>query len=488
MSHIVQQFDRIRRDAPGRPLIHVPAPSGSTTLTAEDVWTRSLEQGKALEALGLDSDHLVISAAGNRAAAVPLWLACLRLGIALMPVDAGTPIAEIVDLAGRFGAATVVGPPGFADGQAAWPSTAMAGGLSAAQLPLTPQPQIYKGAAALKVTSGSTGLPKATFTREAQLVADHASIAAAMDIRPDDCQIAAIPLSHAYAIGNLVLPLLLQGTAFVLREGFVPQQVRADATAYSARVFPGVPFMFAHFAANRDVMPWPAPLERAISAGAPLDHATAVRFFESFGVKIHTFYGASETGGISFDDSDEIGSETTVGRAMPAVTISIRREEGAPEGSGRVHVAGPAVSSGYAGQPSADLGFVDDGYLTGDFGHFRGDRLLLTGRASSFINVAGKKVLPDEVEAIVRQIDGVEAVSVMGADDERRGQQVVACIVKRGADLDERIVRQHCASRLSAHKVPRTIVWLDNLPLTERGKLDRAALARIVQRALEKPR
>jgi acyl-CoA synthetase (AMP-forming)/AMP-acid ligase II len=170
---------------------------------------------------------------------------------------------------------------------------------------------------------------------------------------------------------------------------------------------------------------------------------------------------------------------------MPAVTISIRPEEGAPEGSGRVHVAGPAVSSGYAGQPSADLGFVDHGYLTGDFGRFRGDCLVLTGRASSFINVAGRKVLPDEVEAVVRQLDGVDAVSVIGADDRMRGQQVVACIVTRRADLNERVVRQHCASRLSAHKVPRTIVWLDRLPLTERGKLDRAALARLVQRALE---
>ena len=72
MSHIVQQFDRIRRDTPARPLIHVPAHGGSTTLTAEDLWTLSLEQGKALEALGLDGDHLVISAAGNRAAAVAL--------------------------------------------------------------------------------------------------------------------------------------------------------------------------------------------------------------------------------------------------------------------------------------------------------------------------------------------------------------------------------------------------------------------------------
>ena len=102
---------------------------------------------------------------------------------------------------------------------------------------LIPAPQIYRGAAALKVTSGSTGLPKATFTRESQLVADTVHITTAMDIGPDDCQIAAIPISHAYGLGNLVMPLLLQGTAIVLREAFIPQQLHADATTYGARVF-----------------------------------------------------------------------------------------------------------------------------------------------------------------------------------------------------------------------------------------------------------
>ena len=488
MSHIVHAFDRIRRDAPARPLIHVPGPGATATLTAQDLWDLSLAYAAALDARGIDGDHLVISAAGNRPGAVALWLACLRLGVALMPTDAGTPPAEIEKLAGRFGATTVVAPETLAGLDALGSYEALPGGLAATHImTVMPRPDVYKGAAVLKVTSGSTGLPKATFTRESQLVADQASIVAAMDIRSDDCQIAAIPLSHAYAIGNLVLPLLLQGTPFVLREAFVPQQVRMDAINYSARVFPGVPFMFSHFANHRDVVPWPAPLQRAISAGAPLDHATTVRFFDAFGVKIHTFYGASETGGISFDDTDEVGAETNVGRAMPAVTITVRAEDGAPNGSGRVHVAGPAVSSGYAGLASDDLGFVHGGYLTGDFGHVddRG-RLTLTGRASSFINVAGKKVLPEEVERVVGQLDGIAAVAVLGVDDAMRGQQVVACVVSQRGELNERLVRQHCLSRLSPHKVPRRILWLDSLPLTERGKLDRAALARIVQRALEK--
>ena len=114
----------------------------------------------------------------------------------------------------RFGATIAILPGSTPGLEALGTATPFDGPLVAVRLAdAIPAPQIYRGAAALKVTSGSTGLPKATFTREAQLVADTAHITTAMDIGPEDCQIAAIPISHAYGLGNLVMPLLLQGTA-----------------------------------------------------------------------------------------------------------------------------------------------------------------------------------------------------------------------------------------------------------------------------------
>src|SRR6185436_14900455 len=171
-----------RRDSPNRVLIHLPAAGAS--LTAEDIWQASLRQRATLEALGLGEEHLVISAAGNRPAAIPLWLACRGLGIALMPVDLGTPTAEIATLAGRFGATIAIlsgSTPGL---EALGQTTPFESPLVAVRLAgQNPAPQIYRGAAALKMTSGSTGLPKATFTREAQLVADTVHITTAIGIR-----------------------------------------------------------------------------------------------------------------------------------------------------------------------------------------------------------------------------------------------------------------------------------------------------------------
>jgi acyl-CoA synthetase (AMP-forming)/AMP-acid ligase II len=418
---------------------------------------------------------------------VSLWLTCRSLGIALMPVDAGIPAAEIKTLALSFGATIAILPRSTPGLETLGTATPFDGPLVAVRLAdVIPAPQTYRGAAALKITSGSTGVPKATFTREAELIEDAAHVTTAMNIHPQDCQIGAIPISHAYGLGNLVMPLLLQGTPVVLREGFVPQQLHADATTYKARVFPGVPYMFAHLANNPRAIAWPRELATLVSAGAPLDPTMANAFARTFGIKIHSFYGTSESGGISFDDSPDVDETGTVGRPLPGVTITLRPHEGAPIDGGRVHVAGSAVSVGYAGQATSDGAFTDGGFLTGDFGRFDSrQRLILTGRASSFINVAGKKIQPEEVETVLRSMRGIEDVRVLGIADPVRGQQVVACVVPRRADMTTTEIRQFCAARLSAHKIPRTVVWLERIPLTERGKTDHAKLEAFVREQLD---
>jgi long-chain acyl-CoA synthetase len=485
LSDIVERFDRVRRDSPNRLLIHLPA--AGVSLTAEDIWNTALFQRAQLEALGLGEEHLVISAAGNRPAAVSLWLACRSLGIALMPVDAGTPIAEMRTLVRRFGATIAILPGSTPELETLGTATPCGTSLVAVKLAdAIPAPQTYRGAAVLKVTSGSTGVPRATFTRESQLVEDAAHITTAMNIGPQDCQIAAIPISHSYGLSNLVMPLLLQGTPVVLREAFIPQQLHADATTYNARVFPGVPYMFAHFANNPDAIAWPRGLEALVSAGAPLDPIMANAFARTFGVKIHSFYGTSESGGISFDDSPDLDASATVGRPLPGVTITLRPQEGAPIDGGRVHVAGGAVSSGYAGQAPGDEVFTDGGFLTGDVGRFDArQRLILTGRTSSFINVAGKKLQPEEVEEVLRSMRGIDDVRVLGIADAVRGQQVVACVVTQHDVITATAIRQFCAARLAAHKIPRTVVWLERIPLTERGKTDRATLEAFVREHLD---
>jgi long-chain acyl-CoA synthetase len=478
-SSLVEHFDRIRHDTPTRPLIHLPL--ARTTLTAGDIWNGNLAQRSLLVSAGLGRDHLLLCAIGNRPEVFPLWLACRALGIALLPVDSGTTVAEIAQIAKRFGATAAIVPETGAAAELGSVHPFAPGLVRVAFRSAVAAPHLHAGAAVLKLTSGSTGLPKATFSTEEQLLADVDHITTAMGIRADDCQMACLPLSHAYGMGNLLLPLLVQGTAVVLREGFVPHQFMDDARTYDARVFPGVPFMFDHFKDHFPPGTWPRRLERLISAGARLDATTARGFHAAFGVKICSFYGTSETGGIAFDDSPTLAEEGTVGRPMPGVSVTLRPEDGAPVGGGRVHVAGAAVASGYVGSEGGD-GFSAEGFLTGDFGRYASTgELVLCGRVSSFINVAGRKVQPEEIEATLRQMPGVADVRVIGAPDPIRGEQIVACIVPGGQSVGTLAVRQFCASRLAPYKIPRAVVPLERIPLTGRGKTDRRKLQQIVE-------
>jgi long-chain acyl-CoA synthetase len=471
VSELVAAFAAHHRYAPRRTLVHLPGLH--TTLTASDIWDESGRIADRLASLGVRTGELVVSGLGNRPEGVALLLACRRLDVVLMPVDAGATPHEFETLSRRFGARILITPP----------STDARSGISAGNLVYQPGQETsarYHDTVLLKLTSGSTGLPKAVTVSERQLVADTTNITSTMGIGYEDTQIAVIPLSHAYGLSVLLLPLIYLGTPMLLRESFVPQLLPADARMVAARRLAGVPFMFDHFLAHPPADGWPASLTRIISAGAKLPPSTAESFHRQFGVKIHGFYGATETGGICFDAGDVIDKGDRVGRPLQGVTVSLVPEPDAATGTGRVHVKSAAVGHGYAGGEAGD--FVDGGFLTGDIGSMDEGELTLRGRVSAFINVAGRKVQPEEVEAVLRRMPGVSDVRVLGAADPRRGQQVAACIVVGGDNQPDLVeVRQFCAQWLAPHKIPRLIVFVDSIPLTPRGKTNRTALEELVR-------
>ncbi len=479
MKAIVDRFASVCRGDPQRPLIHLP--TTERTLTASDLDDRCQQYRRQLASLGVTAGDLVLSASGNRAGTIPLLLACWTIGAPVLPVDAGTPIAEVLDLAERFHASAVVVPASVAERSSA---RSLDHELSVLVRDALPQPS-YRGASLLRLTSGSTGLPKAVLTTEVQLLADTEHIVSAMGITADDVQLAAIPISHAYGFGNLVMPLLLQGTSIVLRESFVPPQLPVDARRHGARVFHGVPFMYRHYLAHPPVDGWPPTLTLLVSAGARLELETVRGFHDRFGLKIHSFYGTSESGGIAFDSDDDLDDVSTVGRPLSGVTIDLRRDAGVPPGHGRIHVRSLAVCPRYVGDTAESGELGEEGFLTGDYGRVLSDgRLVLAGRVSSFINVAGRKVQPGEVERILRDMDGVVDVRVLSATDAARGEQITAVVAGRPG-LTLAAVRQHCAFRLAAYKIPRIVVFVDRLPLTSRGKTDDRALNALVRAQMD---
>jgi acyl-CoA synthetase (AMP-forming)/AMP-acid ligase II len=512
-SELATAFAAVLRDRAEAPLL--TAPSEGRTCTARDLDVAARALASTLRKAGLVPGHLVVSGLGNVVAFPALVLACLREGWPLLPADRSMPVAELAALAVRWDAAAlVVGSPSRVDleersaSAREWPLDRIVDlvpGVAASVRHPSPAPGRHGPAALLKLTSGTTGTPRATLSEERHLIADVRHITSVMAIGPTTRQLGVIPLSHSYGFSNLLLPLLWQGSPLLLRPQFVPTQIVPDLQAGGLDTFAGVPFMFDHLARHRRLPALPS-LRLVVSAGARLPFEIVEAFHHATGCKIRSFYGSSETGGICFDDSSDIDARVPVGRPMGDTEVSLVPDAEAPEGSGRVRVCGPNVIDRYAtpaiagdsdggddgslGKPPARRSLGEGGgrsthscFLTGDHARLDEDGLfVLTGRAASFVNVAGRKVVPQEVEGALRSLPGVADAVALAIDDPVRGQALGACLVSSGA-WDARTVRHALAARLAPYKLPRVVVVVEALPLTDRGKVDRRAIEQLLNRA-----
>ncbi len=190
--------------------------------TFDDLFNDFLACRSALTHAGVDRAATVVSLVGNRPIFFPLFAACMDLGLALVAVGDATD-AEAAALAGHARASAVVTDREFAPG---WGTrTALTDGTMVLRLDDPADAVPYGESVVLKLTSGSTDVPKAAVASETHLVNDGRHIIEAMGIRATDVNFTCIPLSHSYAIGNIVMPLLWQGTgvgaATVVQSGAV---------------------------------------------------------------------------------------------------------------------------------------------------------------------------------------------------------------------------------------------------------------------------
>ena len=478
-SLLVERFDRVRRDGPDRNLVY--AISERRAISAGEIWGAYLAWRSGVRAAALPPATAVVSLLGNRAALFPFLLATRDLGLIPVMVDSVPTQYELDGLLRALRPSAVVARPDT-EVPAADSVVPLPAGSALHRCSATAGEPATHAAELFKLTSGSAGVPKAVACSELNLVADGEQIVEAMGIGRDDVNLGAIPLSHSYGLGNLVMPLLLQGTSLVLWERFTPHRLLEDASRCGVTVLPGVPYMYDHLLQRLQGAALPGSLRLLLTAGARIRLETVLGCRRAFGRKLHSFYGSSETGGIAFDDATDIDEALPVGRPLPGVTVTLRAAVG--EESGLVHVRGRAVAEGYAtgGGNEPESGFVDGGFLTGDLGRFRDDALVLTGRKSGFLNVAGRKVQPAEIERVLLELPEVEAARVFSIGSATRGEIVVACLVPvPEASIRIGAVRGHCSRRLSPHKVPRRFVLADELPVDTRGKVSERALRALVR-------
>jgi acyl-CoA synthetase (AMP-forming)/AMP-acid ligase II len=325
----------------------------------------------------------------------------------------------------------------------------------------------------LKLTSGTTAEPRAIRFRSEQLLADCNQICETKGISGADLNFGVIPVSHSYGFSNLLLPLIARGVPMVMSRDRTPRAVLDDIGRTNATVFPGMPVLFQAFC-EMEYVPLLPKLRLCISAGAPLPMAVARKFRSRFGLAIHSFYGASECGGICYDREGRTDIEGYVGPPMKGLELELVDPSAI---ASQVRVRSSAAGDGYFPESNDEkLGgrrFLPDDLLARD-----GDGFKIVGRVSDVINVAGKKVNPSEIEQVLLRFRGVrQAVAFGRPAPGLRNEEIAACVVGN-IELQEADLVEACRNELSLWQVPKRIFVVDQIPANERGKVSRRELAK----------
>ncbi len=335
-------------------------------------------------------------------------------------------------------------------------------------------------------SSGSTGRPKRVARTHGMCWAEGESYEVSMAIGPADRIFCAIPLFHTYGQGNCLFTGIRTGAAIVILEEPNPFSLRRQRALelleqHAVTIFPGVPFNFRLLAdapGEADL----SALRLCFSAGTALPESVFRRFLERFGIPVRQLYGCTEAGVITINvDDDPVPTAASVGAPADGVTVEVLDDDDAPVPAGEVGsvaIGGPALARGYADLEELNREVFRDGrYFTGDLGRLDDEgRLFLTGRRKLYIEVAGNKVDPVEVEDVLTTHPKVREAVVVGVKGRVDGEEVVKAAIVANDGCEQRELIAFCQQRLANFKVPQVVEFLDEIPKSPLGKILRKYL------------
>ncbi len=357
--------------------------------------------------------------------------------------------------------------------------------------PFAPAPGAPAAPFAILYTSGASGKPKGVELSHANVAHAASETVAAVGLRADDVVVGVTALFHVFGLGPGLVGTLTAGASLALQDGFDAAETLRLMDRHRATVHYGVPTLFAmelDEAERRGRMP--GSVRVCVASGAPVRPALARRIEEGFGAPLLVAYSLTEaasTLAVTLPEDPADKRASTLGRPVKDTSVRVTGEDGEalpPESVGELWVRGPGVMSGYHRQPreTAQV-FDDDGYLpTGDIGMVDADGYLhLVGRRNDVIIRGGHNVHPSEVEDRLVAHPAVDRAAVVGVSDSVLGDAICACVVLvEGGVATAEELREWGAVTLAAYKLPDSVTFLDDLPLTTTGAVSRAELARLV--------
>ena len=325
-------------------------------------------------------------------------------------------------------------------------------------------------------TSGTTGHPKAAMLTHSNLITNAWQTMVAFEIVHDDIFMCVLPMFHVLSCTICVLLPLFVGATSVVVEVFHPKTVINSLIENEVTMFTGVPAMYNVLVdAAKDNISFPK-LRLAASGGAslPLEvyHKTRklIPIVEGFGL-------TEASPATNFNPPSGVQKPGSVGPAFPEVDVMIvdENDRELPVGEvGELVIRGPNVMKGYYKKPEETAETLRNGWLhTGDLAKMDEDRYVyIVDRKKDMIIVSGLNVYPREVEEVLYQHPNIRDAAVIGEEDTLRGEAVVAFIVLKEGETDQhKDILQWLKERLAGYKIPRRLVFVDELPRTGSGKI-----------------
>ncbi|MBW2384935.1 MAG: AMP-binding protein [Deltaproteobacteria bacterium] len=429
-----------------------------------------------LHASGLRRGDRVLCSAAASPGLVIAHVACLRLGLVVIPTNTAYRREEIMHVVrDARPAAAIVDASACSEAVRAADASVQVF-APAIDAPTADAPALDEtepsAPALIGYTSGTTGRPKGAVLSHANLLASVEALRLAWRWSADDRLVLALPLFHMHGLGVGLHGTLHAGASAILLPRFDPDAVFDAIDAHGATLFFGVPTMYRRLVDATRAREL-ARLRLCVSGSAPLPADLHRRFEAATGQRIVERYGMTETAMLVSNPVDGERRPGTVGLPLPGVEV---RLAGRPA---QIEVRGANVFAGYFERDDATAeAFAEAGWFrTGDLGELdEAGYLVISGRVKELIISGGYNVYPREVEDALRLHPAIEDAAVVGTASEEWGEVVTAYVVA-SEEIEADGLRGFLDDHIAAYKHPRRLHRIDALPRNALGKVQKHRLA-----------
>jgi malonyl-CoA/methylmalonyl-CoA synthetase len=490
-------FDLLRTHWSVAPDRHFLVPDSGDPVTYRAIDDRSAEFASVLLQRGITPGERVVVQVTKSVDNVAFYLACLRTGAVYVPLNTSYTDNEVAffveDAAPKLvvrddrGQTPLVQSDEKWDGEGQTPVVSL-GELAAEADSSEPwfgcETRLADDLAVMIYTSGTTGRSKGAMLTHANLTSNALTLHSIWRFTPGDVLLHILPIYHVHGLFVALHTAMLNASTVLFCERYDVE--RTLALLPQATVMMGVPTHYIRLLDHPEFDAQACANMRLFTSGsAPMTEPVHEAFTEQTGHQILERYGMSEAGMITSNPYEGDRIAGTVGYPLPGVRIRVVAEDGIecePGSVGVVQAQGPNIFAGYWRLPEkTEESYDDEWFITGDVGSVDGEgRLTLEGRSGDMIISGGLNIYPREIELILDGCQGVTESAVVGHPDSDFGESVVAYVVGDGTcELDASELRAALAISLASFKLPKSFVFIDELPRNTMGKIQKSVLRSI---------